>query len=150
MSRLLKILIPTVVLVLILIIAGYVALRSFLTPSYMRTIAERMVSETMQRPVEIGSVGLRFGLKLGITVQDISIPNIKGFRKGPIIEIEKTFLNLSLLPLFSRRIVINSIELEKFKLNLERNVNEELNFAGLIPRESKGIGWSVSLSNIRI
>jgi len=150
MRKFLKILIPVVVLVIVLIIAGYIALRSFLTPSSMRSIAQRMASEAMQRPVEIGSVGLRFGFKIGITVQDISVPNIKGFTKGPMMEIDKTFLNLSLLPLFSRRIVINSIELEKIELNLERNENEELNLAGLVPRESKGIGWSVSLSNIRI
>ena len=150
MRKFLKILIPIVVLIIVLIIAGYVALRSFLTPSSMRAIAQRMASETMQRPVEIGSVGLRFGFKIGITVRDISVPNIKGFTKGPMMEIEKTFLNLSLLPLFSRRIVINSIELEKLELNLERNVNKELNLAGLLPRESKGIGWSISLSNIRI
>lgn len=150
MSKGKKIGILVLILMVILLAAGYFALRSFLTPTRLKTIAQHVATETLQRPVEIGRVGLRLGLGIGISIGDISVPNTSGFTPGPMIEIRETILNLSLLPLFTRRIVINSIELNEMKLHLEQNKNKELNLAALMPRESQGTGWKISLSRIRI
>jgi uncharacterized protein involved in outer membrane biogenesis len=150
MSRKIKIGILVIAVMIVLLVIGYVALQSFLSPARLQTIAQRVASETMQRPVEIGRVGLRLGFNIGITVGDISVPNTEGFTPGPMLEIDETILNLSLWPLLTRKIVINSIGLKKMTVNLEQNKNKELNFAALMPREVKGSNWKVSLSSIRI
>jgi len=150
MSKGKKIAIFVLILIVVLLSAGYFALQSFLTPTRLKTIAQGAATETLQRPVDIGRVGLRLGFGIGISIGDISVLNTSGFSPGPMIEINEAVLNLSLLPLFTRRIVINSIDLEEMVLNLEQNKNKELNFAALLPRETKGTGWTVSLSRIKI
>ncbi|MGB7054838.1 MAG: AsmA-like C-terminal region-containing protein [bacterium] len=150
MSKLLKILIPIVSIIVVLLIAGYFLLTSFLTPARIQNLAQKMATETLQRPVEIGRVGLSIGFGIGITISDISVANIEGFRPGPMMKIKKTTLKLRLLPLLTRRVVINNIELQKLQANIEQNVNKEMNFAGLVPKETQDAGWRVSISNIRI
>jgi uncharacterized protein involved in outer membrane biogenesis len=150
MRRILKIFIPIIAIIVILLIAGYVLLTSFLTPSRIQAMAQKMARETLQRPVEIGRVGLSIGFRIGITINDISIPNVEGFKPGPMMKIDKTTLHLRLLPLLTRRVVINSVELHKAQANIEQNKEKQLNFAGLVPKEAQGMGWHVSFSNIRI
>jgi uncharacterized protein involved in outer membrane biogenesis len=150
MSRLLKILVATTVIIIILLFAGYFALKSFLTPKYMQAIVQKIASEVVQRPVEIGRVGLKIGFGVGITIDDISVPNSQGFSPGPMIEVRKTTLNIRLLPLLRRQVAISSINLEQMIVNLERNKGKELNFTGLMPREVKGTGWDFTLSELNI
>jgi len=150
MSKLTKIIVIVAAVIVILLLAGYFALRSFLTPTYMRTIAQKMASEAIQRPVQIGRVGMRISFGIGITIDDISIPNTQEFSAEPMMEIGKTTLSVKLLPLLSRRVVISSITLDGVMINLERNRNKELNFAVLIPRETKGARWNVSLAELEI
>jgi len=150
MRRILKIFIPIIAIIVILLIAGYVLLTSFLPPSRIQAMAQKMARETLQRPVEIGRVGLSIGFWIGITINDISIPNVEGFKPGPMMKIDKTTLHLRLLPLLTRRVVINSVELHKAQANIEQNKEKQLNFAGLVPKEAQGMGWHVSFSNIRI
>jgi uncharacterized protein involved in outer membrane biogenesis len=150
MRRLLKILILILCIIIILLIAGYFLLTSFLTGAHIQNLAQKMATQTLERPVEIGRVGLRIGFGIGITIDDLSVRNIEGFRPGPMLEIKRTILNVQLLPLLTRRVVIKRIEVQKLQANVEQNSRKELNFAGLMPKEAKGVGWVVSLSKITI
>jgi len=150
MSRLLKILSVIIGIILIIIIAGYFAVKSYLNPAVVRRIAERISSEAIQRPVELGKVGLKFGFKVGITIDDAVIADTRGFSSSPIAQIDRVTLNLKLLPLLRRQIIIGGVELSGMKLKVERNKKGELNFATLIPKEKKGSGWALSLSSIKI
>lgn len=150
MNKFLKILLLIIGIILVVIIAGYFAIKAYLTPDTVRAIAEKVASEAVKRPVEIGKVGLKFGFKVGITIDDVSLHNIKGFRPGPMIQVNKTTLNLKLLPLLGRKIVISGLDFSGIKINVERNEQGELNFATFGPKEKKGTGWSLSLSSINI
>ncbi|MFX0139923.1 MAG: AsmA family protein, partial [Candidatus Hodarchaeota archaeon] len=150
MSKYLKLLILIIGVILIVIIAGYFAIKAYLTPATIRAIATNVASEAVKRPVKIGKVGLKFGFKVGITIDDVSLPNVKGFTPGPMIQVDKTTLNLRLLPLLTRRIIISGLDFSGIKINIERNKQGELNFATFGPKEKKGKGWSLSLSAINI
>ena len=146
----LKIFVPIFAFIVILFVAGYFLLTSFLTPTRLQAMAQKMATQALQRPVDIGRVGLSIGFRIGINIKDISIPNTEGFRPGPMVKIGKTTLHLQLLPLLTRMVVISSIELYKAQANIELNKDKELNFGGLVPKEAQGTGWRISLSNIRI
>lgn len=150
MSRTVKIIIAIVSVIVVLMLAGYIAVRSFLTPQRLRQISEQIASQSLQRPVEIGSVGLSIGFGISISVNEVSIPNTKGYRTQPMIEVQRVALNLKILPLLQRRIVISSIDLNGFMLNLERNADKELNVLALMPKEAKGPGWALSLDRLRL
>ncbi|MBN2621162.1 AsmA family protein [candidate division WOR-3 bacterium] len=150
MTKYLKILLIVISILLIIIIAGYIAIRSYLNPARIRAIAEKVAAEALQRPVQIGTVGLRFGLKVGITVNDVSIANTKGFSSEPVVEIERATMNLKLLPLLQRKIIISGLDFNGLAVNIERDRAGTYNFAALIPKEQKGSDWALSLSQISI
>jgi|GEM_PF-656126 len=150
MTKYLKILLIVIAVLLVVIIAGYFAIRSYLNPATVRRIAERVATETLQRPVQIGTVGLRFGLKVGITVNDVTISNTKGFSSEPVVEIERATMNLKLIPLIQKRIVISGLDFESPTIRIERSKDGALNFVTLIPQEQEGTDWKLSLSKITI
>jgi len=150
MRKFSKILIISVAAIVVLLLAGYIVIRSFLTPERVRRITQQITTQTLQYPVDIGETSLTFGLKISISVRDISIANAEGFRAGPMLKIDRTALNIKLLPLLQRKVVIGSIDFNKLVLNLERNADKELNIAAVIPKETKGRGWIISLSKLRL
>ncbi|MEO0142468.1 MAG: AsmA family protein [candidate division WOR-3 bacterium] len=149
-KRLLKILLIIVGIILVLIIAGYLAISSFLNPTYLRNLVTKIASESLQRPVEIGSVSLKLGFKIGVKIDQLSIGNLPGFSPEPMVQIENTALNFKLLPLLRRQIVIGSIDIHKLNLNIERNKDNQINFVAPISKESKGTNWQLSLDGINI
>jgi uncharacterized protein involved in outer membrane biogenesis len=150
MSRLLRILLITIGAIIVIMIAGYFLIKSYLTPKTVRNIAEKVVTEALQYPIEIGQVGLRFGFRVGITIDDVKIPNTKGFSRKPRIEIDRTTLNLKLLPLLRRRIVVSGLDFSGLKVNVEKNKQNKTNFAAVIPKEAQGSSWALSLSSVTI
>lgn len=150
MTKYLKTLLIVIGILLLMIIAGYMAVRSYLNPVMVRAIAEKVAAETLQRPVQIGTVRLRFGLKVGITVDDVSIANTRGFGSEPVVEIERTTMNLKLFPLLRKKIVISGLDFHGLNVNIERNQEGTYNVAALIPREQEGTNWALSLSRISI
>jgi hypothetical protein len=150
MSKLLRISLIVIGLIVAVIVAGYFTIRTFLTPDTIQNIAEKAISESIHRPVEIGKVGLRIGLKVGITIDDISLSNVRGFSSGHMMQIDKTTLNLKILPLLRRQIVIAGVDLSGVKINIERNKKGKLNIPTIPSKKGKGSGWSLSLSSISI
>ncbi len=150
MRNWIKIVLIAVGIVVVLLVIGSFAIRAYLTPERISRIASRVTSEAIQHPVNFGRVGLRIGFSIGITIDDISMPNARGFSPGDMVRVDRTALHLKLLPLLRQQIVINGIELSGLKLKLERNHEGELNIAAVIPKETKGTGWSLSLASIDI
>ena len=151
MKKYIKILLAIVIVILIFVVIGFFLVRSFLTPAYLKTIASKMASEAIQHPVEIGNVHLKIGLKIGIAIDNISIPNAPGFSPEPVVKINRTSLNLQLLPLLRRKIVVGSIDLDGLKLKAEKNSQNQMNIGIFLPKTgSKGRGWSLSLNSINI
>ncbi len=150
MNRFLKILLVIIGAIIVILIVGYFLIKSYLTPKTVQNIAEKVATEAIQYPVEIGQVGLRFGFKVGITIDDVKIPNAKGFSRESMVEIDRTTLNLKLLPLLGRRIVISGLDFSGIKVKVERNKQNKLNFAAIIPKEAQGSSWSLSLSSVTI
>jgi len=150
MNRLLKIAVIILGVLLIICVIGYFAIKAYLTPETIRTIAKRVASEAVQHPVEIGRVGLKIGFKIGITIDDVILPQAKGFSQDPMVQVDRIALNLRLLPLLRRQIEIGSVDLSGMKINLERNREGVLNIVPVIPIETKGSAWALSLSSISI
>jgi uncharacterized protein involved in outer membrane biogenesis len=150
MPKFLKVVVFIVCIVCCLIAVSYFIIKAFLTTERIRTIASTFTSEALQQPVEIGSVGLRFGFKIGITLNDVSVTNIEGFSQEHLLQAEKVALNLKLFPLLRRQIVISSIDLSDVDVTIERNKQGELNLPPVISQKSTGTGWSLVLSSIGI
>ncbi len=144
-----KIVLLVVAIMLIVIVIGFFAIRAFLTPAYLNSIATKAVSDALQHPVQMGAVNLKLGWKIGIVVDDLTIPNAQGFSAYPLASVRKTSLNLKLLPLLSRQVVISSVDLNGMQLRVEKNAQSQMNIGLFVPKTgAKGSGWKVSLNSV--
>uniref|UniRef100_A0A7C4XDP2 AsmA family protein n=1 Tax=candidate division WOR-3 bacterium TaxID=2052148 RepID=A0A7C4XDP2_UNCW3 len=148
--KLLKILLVVLGILIVLAIVGYIAISSFLSPAYLRNLVSKIATESLHHPVEIGNVSLKLGFKIGVGIDKINIPNLPGFSAEPMVQIEKTALNFKLFPLLRRQIVISSIDITDFSFNIEKNKENQINFVAIIPGESKGASWQLSLAKIAL
>ncbi|MCX7995350.1 MAG: AsmA family protein [candidate division WOR-3 bacterium] len=150
MKRLLKILGIIIGIFILLTIIGYIAISSFLTPAYLRSVVERMASEAINYPVEIGGVSLKLGMKISIGIDRLSLKNPEGFSNRKMVDIKEIKLNLKLLPLFKRQIVVSSITIDDAEINIERNKENHYNIA--VPRLQRyeGPNYSISVDWISI
>ncbi|MEO0162160.1 MAG: AsmA family protein [candidate division WOR-3 bacterium] len=135
MKKLLKILGIILGIIVLLIVIGYIAIRSFLTPAYLKNLVARMASEAINYPVDVGNVALKLGFKISIGIEDLSLKNPPGFSDRKMVEIKEVRLNLRLFPLFRRQVVVNSITIDGAKFNIERNKDNYYNIT--IPRLQK-------------
>jgi uncharacterized protein involved in outer membrane biogenesis len=152
MKKILPVILIVTGVILILILGVYLAVRAYLTPANMRNLAQKLASETIKHPVQIGRVSLSFGWKIGVTIDDVQLPNPPGFPAEPMVKIEKVRLNLQLLPLLRHQIVISSIDLVGLEANLTKNRSNQLNAVLIIPKEAAGKdnAWKLSLSQIKL
>lgn len=134
----------------VITLAGYFIISSYLTPERLRMTARQIASEAIQRPVEIGRVSLKFGLKIGISVDSVTIANSPAFSSTDMATLKNVTLNLKLLPLLRRQIVIGGINLQGVSVELEKNRAGKTNFDLVPAQEGKGTSWELSLSDIRI
>ncbi len=150
MKKILKILSIIIGVLVFIFVIGYIAINSLLTPSYLRSVVEKMLSQTLDYPVEVGNVSLKLGFKIAIGIDKISLKNPPGFTVQKMMNIEKINLNLKLLPLFKRQIVINSISTNGAVINIERNKDNYYNIAIPKIQKTEGPGFKVAVDKIEI
>ncbi len=150
MKKMLKILAVIIALIIVLVIIGYIAISSFLTPAYLRSVVEKMASEAINYPVEIGSVSLKLGFKISIGIDRLSIPNPPQFSQDKMVSIEKIRLNLKLLPLIRRQIVVSSISIDGANVKIEKNRNNQYNIALPQTEQKGGKGWNLELDGVNV
>lgn len=150
MKKALKILGIIIGVLVLISIIGYIAISSFLTPAYLRNVVEKLSSQAINYPVEVGSVSLKLGFKIGIGIDRLSLKNPPGFTEKKMVDIEKIILNLKLLPLFRRQIVINSITINGALVNIEKNRENYYNIAVPKLQKMEGPDFKVAVDKIYI
>ncbi|MBE0432524.1 AsmA family protein [candidate division WOR-3 bacterium] len=150
MSKSVKIIIAALGAILLLTVAAYVAVSSYLTPDRVRRTAQQIASQTLDHPVNIGGARLSFGFRIAISVSDISIPDIEAADQEPMLRIGEARLNIDLFPLLRGKIEIGSIDLVRVDVSAKRDADKNLNIAVLVPKQMKGPEFVISLSQLRI
>ncbi|MEO0126275.1 MAG: AsmA family protein [candidate division WOR-3 bacterium] len=150
MKKILKILGIIIGVLVLIFVIGYIAISSFLTPAYIRSIVEKISSQAINYPVEIGNVSLKLGFKIAIGIDRLSLKNPPNFTDRKMVNIEKINLNLKLLPLFRRQIVINSISINGAVINIERNKDNYYNIAVPQLQKMEGPDFKVAVDKIEI
>lgn len=150
MKKLLKILAVIIALIIVILVIGYIAISSFLTPAYLRSVTEKIASEALSYPVEIGNVSLKFGFKISIAVDNLSISNPPQFSQDKMVSIQKIRLHLKLLPLMRKQIVISSITIDGAHIRIEKNLNNQYNVVFPQIEQKRGTGWNLELHELNI
>lgn len=150
MNKTTKIILVVAFVVVVCIVAAYVAISSYLTPERVQSIANRVASEGLQKRVTIGAVGIRIGLTTGITINDVVVANTKGFGPQPLLTVEQATLVLRLLPLLQRKIVIGRVDLRRAHARIMSNEKGETNFELKPSQAQSGKGWALAVSSVTL
>jgi len=135
MNILKPILIALAVLLLIMVAAGVYLVSSFDAARIKKEAADAVFAKTGRTLVIDGDVGLTFWPSLGVKANKVSLSekNSKDLFAG----FDKAFLAVKVVPLLSKQIVAERVEIDSLKLKLIRYKNGDLNIDDLTGRQKK-------------
>lgn len=120
---------------------------------YRGTIADAIAKQT-GRKVAIGKLSARLLPGAALTVDGLHIGNPQGFPEGDLLSADEIRVNVALLPLLSRTVHVNSVELVRPKLSLVTDSTGKDNYtftpstenAAAAPSPSANSGTSPSMA----
>ncbi|WP_272701349.1 AsmA family protein [Desulfovibrio sp. Fe33] len=116
------------------------------------------VEEALDRPVRFGGdIDLAFWPRLAVTLEDVSVGEAVGFGDGPAARFDDISVSVRIVPLFSHRIEVESLELDGLEANIIRNGDGIFNWQSLTGREDSSDSgeavtdeWTFSVHSVKI
>src|SRR6478735_4345249 len=115
-------------LVAVIIVAGIVLALSFDPNSFKPRVIAAVKQATGRDLVLQGPIRLGLSLKPTLVVQGASLSNPPGFSRPQMVTLEGLDLKLALIPLLSRRVVVDRLMLVKPDIMLETNAQGQPNW----------------------
>lgn len=141
-----KLLRRVLVVVVLLLVAGYFGIPWLVGTSWAREKVKSAMARETGRQVELGDIS--FGWFSGLTVKDVSVAQKKGQSSadGPLFELGALKLDVGISHLLAKKIVVKTLTVEKARIVIIRDQNGRFNFSDLLgkPSESKQPGPTVS------
>lgn len=111
------------------LLIGLTYLNTLISPAKLTQMLVLEVREATGRELTIaGPVRLGFFPKIAVSAEQVSLSNAPWAKSPQMASLEKVALEISLLPLLSGRIEVNSIQLAGLVLNLETNAKGDGNW----------------------
>jgi len=136
-----------------LAVAGRMLLRSIVNGAQKDKIAATL-GEKMGVPVSIAMIEIDlsqwFRLRPAVALRDIAIGNPPGFHEKNLIAAKTISARVLLLPLFHKRVEVQSIAVESPRISVETNAKGVTNIEALLKKLSSNSGSPSSSSNTSI
>jgi|GEM_PF-6291673 len=130
-ARVLKVFAWIVGILVVLVIAGLVALRFVLPPEKLRAMVLPRIEQALGQSVEVGSVHLAIWGGFGVGVEDVRIGNRPGYEDEHMLVLDELVLRIPLRPLLSRRLEVTKVALVRPQIFVEKSAEGTVNVAGL-------------------
>ncbi|MCP4288882.1 MAG: AsmA family protein, partial [Gammaproteobacteria bacterium] len=144
MGKLFKILGWSIGLIVVLVVAAVVILPQVVDPNdYKEEIVAKVKAQTGRDLVIDGRIDLSVFPWLGVETGSITLGNAKGFEEKAFAAIKSAAVRVKLMPLLSRQLEVDTVELKGLELNLTRLKNGTSNWddlAGAGKHEQSGAG----------
>ncbi|MGE5241749.1 MAG: AsmA family protein, partial [Bacteroidota bacterium] len=159
MKKFLKILAIAVGGLIVLFILLVVGLTLFLDPNqYKGKIIETVKAQTGRELRIDGKLGWSFFPWIGIETGKLELGNAPGFGPEPFARLDGAGAKVELLPLLRKQIVVDTVFLDKLKLNLAKNAAGKTNWDDLTkpskaeekPAAKPAAGQEVSIGGVSI
>ena len=129
MSRPLKIALIALGVLMASLLIGLAYLSTLISPAKLTQMLVLEVREATGRELTIaGPMHLEFFPKIAVSAEQVSLSNAAWAKNPQMASLEKVALEISLLPLLSGRIEVNSIQLAGLVLDLETNAKGDGNW----------------------
>lgn len=129
-------------------VAGFVALRSWLTPEKLRAEIQAQLEDTFRRPVRVAHVTLL--LHQGVKVSGLEVEELAEFGGGVLLSSQFLVAKYKLLPLLFGRLEFHKIALESPHIRLLRRVDGVSNVQGIGLAAAGGGGGGVGLPALQV
>lgn len=158
MNKALKIVGIVASVVVVVIIGLTIFVKSYLTDARIRTFVTRTAESSLHRKVSLGAISV--SIFSGISVKDFEIKEKDS--NSDFVKAEAFVLKYQLLPLLSRRLVIDQLAIESPSIVIRKNADGSFNFsditqhkAGTAPENGEkggtsGLPVSLSVRSLRI
>lgn len=142
----------------VLLGVAVIALKLYFTNERLKELLVPQIESATGRQVAINDISLSVFPSIGLDVRGLSIANKPGFSEQPMLDLERMLIDVKLWPLFSKRVEIASLYLERPKILLETNEQGATNYAEEQPVASEpaqpsgdaGGAAAIVLSDFRI
>lgn len=152
MNKLLKIILVVIVVLVVLAAGAFLLVKSYLTDERLRALIVENAEKTLDRPVSLGAVNL--SLFRGIVVRDLEIKEEDA--RSVFLKTREFAISYRLLPLLSKRLVIDRISLVAPAVSVMKNPDGTFNFSDMAKaapekeQEETAAGLPLSLDVDRI
>lgn len=122
MSQKYKIVLIAIGTLVVFLVAGVSYLSTLISPAKLTQMLILEVREVTGRELTIaGPVRLGFFPRIAVSAEQVSLSNASWAKKPAMARLDTVALEISLMPLLSRRIEVSSIQLSGLMLHLETN-----------------------------
>ncbi|MCC2625353.1 MAG: hypothetical protein K0R14_1226 [Burkholderiales bacterium] len=102
-----------------LIIAGAVALVTFVNPNSFKPLIIKAVNESTQRKLAIdGNISWKLWPNIGLQIEKLSLSNPEGYTPVKMLDVNSATVSVELMPLLARNVVIDSIIVDGLNIGL--------------------------------
>jgi AsmA protein len=155
MSKAIKYTAVALVALLVIVLGGVAIIAATFNPNDYKSQLIALVQQNNQRTLSIpGEVKLSFFPKIGAELGRVSISEHKG--SAHFASVEKARVSLALLPLLSKQLIVDRIDIVGLNADLRRDRSGATNFDDLLSQEQSSRGQlhfdidSVHVANARI
>lgn len=133
MKKFLKFLFSTFLVVILLIVIAAAVLPFIIDPNDFKPQITSQVKKVTGRELTLGGdIDLSLFPWLGVALKDVSLSNPPSFEKASFAKAADMEVRVKLLPLFEKRVVMDTVVLRDLDLNLARNAQGKTNWEDLL------------------
>ncbi len=132
MKKLFRYLLVIATVLFILIGMALLIIPRFFNTDAFKYHIEHILTEQLQRVVQIQDVSVSFFPDIGFNISGITLGNARGFAPMPQAHIQSTNIYLEIWPLFEKKIVFKRILFQGLLLHLDRQANGKNNWDDLL------------------
>src|SRR5690606_26670491 len=131
MKVLKRIILAGIVLVLVLGLGAYFAIKIAFPPEKIKALVSKHGSAALNRPVTVEEVSIRLFPNLKLSVREVNVANAPGFSSEPCIKLRELGLSINFLSLLKFSPVVNEIKLSAPEILYEVARNGRNNLEGI-------------------
>jgi uncharacterized protein involved in outer membrane biogenesis len=134
------------------------ALKLYFTNERLKSLLIPQIESAAGRQVAVNDISLSIFPNIALDVRGLTIANKPGFSEKPLLHLERVLIDVKLRPLFSKRLEVASLYLERPQILLETNADGFTNYsekrkqgdAPPAPAQETGEVAAVLLSDVRV
>jgi AsmA protein len=138
MKKALKFIVWLICIIVVLAIAGIVAVTTLVNPNdFKDKISAKVHDMTGRDLVFNGDIHWSFFPWLGVQLNQVQLSNAPGFGAQPFAQIKQVDVKIALMPLFKRQLEVDKVAVDGLELHLMKNAKGITNWQDLSKNQDK-------------